>query len=246
MKDLQFSRREGDFLILEDEHGQTVRLEINTELRQAMRNQTTQPSSFSPGEIQSLIRSGKTLEEVCEQLGVDSDQVEPFAAPVLAELDYVRSSALAVYVVAQDFDETVELSKLLTHRMGDVHYRVSKQEDRWLLSASTGDNEAVFSFDPRNNWLKPVNDTAREIFDEQSAPVSLSVIDNSDPEPEEPTTDASSVATDLLEELQRRRAQKESEPYEPKPESSSKRPSLPSWDEIVFGAGDGKKDEEED
>ena len=246
MKDIKFSRREGDFLILEDENGATVRLEINTQLRQAMRNQDSQASNFSPGEVQSLIRSGKTLEEVSAQLGVDSEQVEPFAAPVLAELDYVKASALAVYVVAQDFDETIELSKLITHRLGDVEYRVSKQDDQWTLTATSNDSEAIFSFDPRNNWLKPINDGAREIFDEQPAPVSLSVIETTETEPEEQTSDASSVATDLLEELQRRRAQKESEPFVPKPESSSKRPSLPSWDEIVFGAGDGKKDEEED
>ena len=67
-----------------------------------------------------------------------------------------------------------------------------------------------------------------------------------DEETEEKVSDASSVATDLLEELQRRRAQKQSEPEMPKPESSSKRPSLPSWDEIVFGAGDGKNEKDED
>ena len=246
MKDLHFSRREGDYLILEDEHGATVRLEINTELRQAMRNQSTQSASFSPGEIQSMIRSGKTVEEVSKALGVDTEQIEPFAAPVVAELDYVRTSALAVYVVAQEFDETIELSKLINHRMGEVEYRVSKKDDQWLLAAIAGENEAIFSYEPKNNWLRPVNESAREIFDEQPSPVSLSVIETADPEPEESTSDASSVATDLLEELQRRRAQKESEPQEPKPESSSKRPSLPSWDEIVFGAGDGKNKEDED
>jgi len=76
----------------------------------------------------------------------------------------------------------------------------------------------------------------------------LSVIDSKTEEPveEDQQENASSVATDLLEELQRRRAQKKSEPEMPKPESSSKRPSLPSWDEIVFGAGESKNEDEED
>lgn len=250
MKEVQFSHRDGDFIIVTDEDGNQLRLELNGELRQAIRTPNTNAAQFSPGEVQSMIREGMTLSEVSEKLGVGEDAIEPFAAPVVAELDYVKTAALSVLVVAQDFDETIPLADLLAHKLGENSVRVTKEASGWVVTAESGSQTAVFSFDPKNNWLRPTNDQAREIFEEQSAPAPFSVIDSAPEEPElekeEPPADASSVATDLLEELQRRRAQKQAEPELPKPESSSKRPSLPSWDEIVFGAGEGKNNEDED
>lgn len=249
MKEVQFSHREGDYLILNDQDGGQIRIELSSELRQAVRHQSSKENLFSPGEVQALIRSGFTLEEVSEQLGVEADSIEPFAAPVIAELEYVKSAAMSVLVVAQDFDETVPFSELLNHKMGDVEIRVLKDSGVWILNASNENELASFSFDPKTNWLKPLDEKAREIFEEQSSPVPFSVIETvSEPESAEDnsTPNASSVATDLLEELQRRRAMKETDPEKPKPESSSKRPPLPSWDEIVFGAGEGKNEKEED
>jgi len=248
MKEVQFSHREGDYLILKDENGEQLRLELNTVLRQAVRNQTADSAQFSPGEVQAHIRSGLSLDEVAAKLGVDGDEIEPFAAPVIAELDYIQSSAISVLVVAQDFDETVTLGRLLKHKLGETEIRTRKEDGVWIISADATSGKAEFSFDPKNNWLKPVNEAAKDIFEEQSAPVPLSVIDSKTEEPveEDQQENASSVATDLLEELQRRRAQKKSEPEMPKPESSSRRPSLPSWDEIVFGAGESKNEDEED
>jgi len=248
MKEIQFSHREGDYLILQDEDGQQMRVALDGYIRQAVRGQHTNASNFSPGEVQSLIRSGLSLSEVSSKLGAEEDAIEPFAAPVIAELDYVKTSALAVLVVSQDFDQTVPLSDLLQHKMGSMEVTVAKDSGGWTITASSSDSSASFNFDPKTNWLKPINEQAREIFEEQSSPVPFSVIEatTKDETTEEEVADASSVATDLLEELQRRRAQKQSEPEMPKPESSSKRPSLPSWDEIVFGAGDGKNEKDED
>jgi len=83
MKEVQFSHREGDYLILKDENGEQLRLELNTVLRQAVRNQTADSAQFSPGEVQAHIRSGLSLDEVAAKLGVDGDEIEPFAAPVM-------------------------------------------------------------------------------------------------------------------------------------------------------------------
>lgn len=250
MKQVQFSHREGDYIVLKDENGSYLRLELNGYLRQAVRTPAADSQSFSPGEVQSLIRSGLTVSEVALQLGVEEDAIEAFAAPVTAELNYVKSSALSVLVVSQDFDETVPFEKLLEHKLTGASIRTMKDDGIWVLKAQNQSEQASFSFDPKNNWLKPLDEKAREIFEEQTAPVAFSVIDSNsetedEPDFEEDDTDASSVATDLLEELQRRRAQKEADTEKPKPESSSKRPSLPSWDEIVFGSGDNKEDKED-
>lgn len=248
MKEVQFSNRDGDYLVLQGPEGELFRLQLTGELRHAIRNSDGQDSKFSPGEVQALIRSGLSLSEVSEKLSVDEDAIEPFAAPVLAELNYIKAAALSVLVVAQDYDETIPLETLLADKLGETDVNAMKSDSGWIINASTNDSHASFSFDPKTNWLKPINDQAKEIFEEQNAPVPFSVIDSAPEETDsqEAATDASSVATDLLEELQRRRAQKESQPETPKPESSSKRPSLPSWDEIVFGAGESKTDKDED
>lgn len=250
MREVQFSHREGDYLILRDKDGSQLRLELNGNLRQAARSPSADAQSFSPGEVQSLIRSGLTPTEVANQMGVEEDSIEPFAAPVVDELNYVKSAALSVLVVAQDFDETIPFENLLENKLTNASIRVLKDNGSWVLKAEDPSGTASFSFDPKNDWLKPLNDKAREIFEEQTAPVAFSVIDNKsetedEPDPEKAEPDASSVATDLLEELQRRRAQKEADVEKAKPESSSKRPSLPSWDEIVFGAGENKDDKED-
>ncbi|HEY7796317.1 MAG TPA: septation protein SepH [Microbacteriaceae bacterium] len=248
MKEVQFSHREGDYLVLQGPEGEQFRLQLNGELRHAIRNSDGKHTKFAPGEVQALIRSGLSLTEVSKKLAVEEDAIEPFAAPVIAELNYIKSAALSVLVVAQDYDETVPLETLLADKLGETEVKVMKGDSGWVITASVNDSVASFSFDPKTNWLKPINDQARDIFEEQNAPVPFSVIDTTPEEPEskEPASDASSVATDLLEELQRRRAQKESQPETPKPESSSKRPSLPSWDEIVFGAGESKNDKDDD
>lgn len=246
MKEVHFSHREGDYLVLQGPEGEQIRLQLNGELRHAIRSSDGKETKFSPGEVQAMIRTGLSITEVSNKLEVEEDVIEPFAAPVLAELNYIRSAALNVLVVAQDYDQTISLEKLLADKLGETEVKVMKNEGVWVISASANDSVASFSFDPKTNWMKPINDLARDILEEQSSPVPFSVIDTAAEESVETASDASSVATDLLEELQRRRAQKESEPQIPKPESSSKRPSLPSWDEIVFGAGESKSEKDED
>lgn len=246
MKEIRFSHREGDYLILRDEDGEQLRVELGSELRQAVRSQLTSSPSFSPGEVQKMIRSGMTIDDVAQQLGVEADTIEPFAAPVIAELDYIKAAALSVLVVAQEFDETVPFEKLLLHKMNDAKFKIVKSDGHWIITAEDAAKSASFAFDPKTNWLRPLDDGAKELLEEQSV-TPLTVIESGEePAEDEKPTDASSVATDLLEELQRRRALKDQSPAEPKPESSSKRPSLPSWDEIVFGAGESKNETEDD
>ena len=246
MKEIRFSHREGDYLILRDEDGEQLRVELGSEIRQAIRSQVASHSSFSPGEVQKMIRSGLSVEEVALQLGAEVDAIEPFAAPVIAELNYIKSAALSVLVVAQEFDETVPFETLVLHKMNNAGFRVMKNDGHWVITAEDGVKSASFGFDPKTNWLRPLDDGAKELLEEQSVtPLKVIEPEEETAEPEK-SSDASSVATDLLEELQRRRALKDQSPVEPKPESSSKRPSLPSWDEIVFGAGESKKETEED
>src|SRR6476469_8612360 len=52
-------------------------------------------SALSPREIQTRIRSGESLEDVAKVAGIPLDRVERFAAPVIAEREYVAAQAMS-------------------------------------------------------------------------------------------------------------------------------------------------------
>ncbi len=52
-------------------------------------------SALRPREIQARIRAGESLEEVARLSGAPADRIERFAAPVLAEREYIAGLALA-------------------------------------------------------------------------------------------------------------------------------------------------------
>ena len=56
-------------------------------------------SALSPREIQARIRSGARVTDVADEAGVSVEDVEPFAVPVLAELDHVVSTALDLSLI---------------------------------------------------------------------------------------------------------------------------------------------------
>lgn len=241
MDELKFEKRESDYLILTSKSGEEFRVEIDDSLKQAIRKPEIHGSNFSPAEIQKLIRSGLSLEAVASQLGLSASQVEPFAAPVIAEIEYIKQNALDVRLAANEFDYMIRLEDLLREKWGNtVEFLLKKADHEWLLEAKSNGQLASWSYDPRTNQLKAIDDAARELAEEsQAAPVFEVISNQPEPEPEERPL---SVATDLLEELQRRRAARATE--EPEPAEPKKgRPSVPSWDEIVFGTNsDSEKD----
>lgn len=240
MNELKFEKRESDYLILAAQDGSESRVAITEELKQAVRRTPVETSRFSPAEIQKQIRAGATISEVATNLGISSSAVEPFAAPVFAEIDYLKQNALNVRLAANEFDYMIRLEDLIIQRWGrKLEFQLRKTDDGWLLVANTDTESASWIFEPRSNTLKPWDDAALELAGDYPAGPSLAVITSKPDEmdkPEEPEQPPS-VATDLLEELQRRRAAKtESQKSETSASETKKgRPSVPSWDEIVFG-----------
>src|SRR5690242_17360560 len=100
-------------------------------------------SALSPREIQTRIRSGESLEDVAKVAGIPMDRVERFAAPVIAEREYVASQAMAssvrrrgetsghrklrTVVTERLLGRGVDIDTLVwdSYRMEDGHWRVT-------------------------------------------------------------------------------------------------------------------------
>lgn len=100
---------EGTHLVVQDTTGQQSTLLISDELRRMVRNSTSSPPSspeaapqaanvpssslLSPREIQQRLRAGLTPGELAELTGEQLAAIEKFAAPVMAERQYVIDQA---------------------------------------------------------------------------------------------------------------------------------------------------------
>ena len=97
--ELRFVNRESDFLVFETSEGEKLRALVDDQLRDAVRNsQQITNSGISPREVQNRIRAGEKVEAIAEALGVPTSTIEPFAAPILDELNYVLEAALSTEV----------------------------------------------------------------------------------------------------------------------------------------------------
>lgn len=240
--ELRFVARDAEIITLESDHGQRYQLPISDELREAIRaNPKVQDSNFSPREIQNLIRSGKSLEEVASTLEVTVAAIEPFAAPILDELRFVLDAALSTQVpvgsTMQSFRE------LIQDQHPSAEFKAAKIDGVWIISA-TDEEELSWTFDPKTRHLEPANQAAGNLTRQHASRDIIAATAKSRPiqEPEveqnpEPENLESASVHSLVDELRSRRNQETA-----KPATAKGRASLPSWDEIVLGASNSESD----
>lgn len=161
-------------------------------------------SSLSPREIQSRIRSGATVEEVAVEAGVGVDQVEPFAVPVLAELDHIIEVAMTCPVRragAPGSHRTLgtvisRVAKANSIPEATISWRSWRHEDRtwalearWPASTEGAPHSATFRFDLKGRHTSPEDAGARWLVNDRSpAPAEPLPEGASDPD-QEPTLD---------------------------------------------------------
>jgi hypothetical protein len=143
--------------------------------------------SITPREIQEEIRNGASITELMDKSGATFEFVEKFAAPVIAELSYVVSSALSVRLtIAGDrySDSTqVEFGEIIGNRLissgaTGVSWSAKKIDtSMWHVIASYqidgGKGLATWSFDPRRLTLSPENETAQTLSSQETLGSSL-------------------------------------------------------------------------
>jgi hypothetical protein len=177
MDDIRLFETDGDFLVLEAQDGQKFRLLIDDTVRSSIKREKLQQLdsiSITPREIQEEIRNGATIEQLIKESGATFEFIEKFAAPVIAELEHIVSSALSVRLtIAGDRynDSTqIEFGEIITGRLitsgaEGISWIAKKIEpNNWHIVANYQLNgaagSATWSFDPRRLTLSPESETA--------------------------------------------------------------------------------------
>jgi hypothetical protein len=137
-------------------------------------------STVSPKEIQALLRSGLSVDEVAARTGSSADHIARFESPIVAELAFVLERALAVPVVANGVDSTFgsEINSRIAEQGGAVtRWQAYRIDDAWVVGArfvvGSVEEDATWSFDPRKMTLVPSNAVAIRISTSESADATL-------------------------------------------------------------------------
>lgn len=181
MTDLRFETSDGEYLHLEGADGTTYRLLIDDGVRRALRKDVATEQDalkISPRDIQLEVRAGLSIDDIVAKTGATFEYVEKFAAPVLAELAHVVSSAQSVRItMAGDrYSETtqVEFGTVIATRLAGLGIVSStwsaKKSDNggWQVHCHYDQQVATWAFDPKKLALSPENENAISLSTQQS------------------------------------------------------------------------------
>ena len=266
MHDLEFVAfsDDGNIIILQTANGDWIEVPIKKP-DTPVANITPTYEFLSPREIQSRIRHGASPEQLAGQTGASIERIMLFAPPILQERAHVANKAGRTIVRrasgAGPLREVV-IARLLPHGVQemDIEWDAYRREDgRWNITvrypSKDGIRVARWLFDVRNSALVPADEEARWLTGE--APTKGTSVPTSE-QNYVPTTPHLSVVQivedvvveDVVETPSVMEEKIESKPSvidkpavslfdqltEEEEETEEKRPRLPSWDEILFGA----------
>lgn len=178
MQDLRLVERREQTLILETEDGAEFYLDVSEEIIgvvQAIARSLSAKGSdvkVRPREVQGLLRSGKSRNEVAHQLDISLEDVERYAGPIDAEFSFIMEQVRNVPVRATGVsdDEPQRFGEVIEERLNqlgadDFTWSTWKDEEEgWvvllLFSAHSVDHEARWTFDHRKRLLTPVTPDA--------------------------------------------------------------------------------------
>jgi hypothetical protein len=177
MQDLRVIGVENGALLVSSVEGTRFRIPIDEVLQSRLRQALPEPGAgrkLAPREIQAHIRSGMSAQDVSSITGVPLEYIQKFEGPVLAEREFVVSTALGVRVhTAQDVDPLAQGStfgSVIRERL----YDLGAINERWASWKETGagwvvklsftadqiDHDARWNFDPKKLALSPLNSEA--------------------------------------------------------------------------------------
>ncbi|MGO4691068.1 septation protein SepH [Glaciibacter sp. 2TAF33] len=177
MQELKVIGVENGALLAASEEGDRFRIAIDEVLQSRLRQTQTEPTTgpkLSPREIQTHIRSGMSAEDVAAVTGASLDYVRRFEGPVLAEREYIVSSALSVPVhTAIDpdpVDDEANFGSVIRERLAALgasneRWASWKEPDGgWIVklsfTADDIDHDARWGFEPKKNSLSPLGSEA--------------------------------------------------------------------------------------
>ena len=176
MQELRFVRGDEGTLVVASDSGDQFRVVVDEALLAEVKRLSRRPregAKVRPREIQSLVRAGKSREEISALTGAEPGDIERFEGPVLAERAFILESAHRVPVLsrgAETSEEPETFGDVIGERLlalGADTYDWSSwrdDEDGWLIGLEFISHDvahrATWSFEHRKGVLTPLNDDA--------------------------------------------------------------------------------------
>jgi hypothetical protein len=218
-------------------------------------------SQLSPREIQARIRAGGGIDEVAAAAGISAERVERYATPVLAEREHVTEQARLAPARRASGGNAPRLGELVDARLAEQKVATDSvrwdawrgDEDRWTVHlgylSGAREREAEWTFDTRGRVLSAANEEARWLVDEspgergEDAPARMRRLSSVPLGPEDATDSEEAETAQTADEVydieaDQKRATEVAEEQVPVRQVArgGRRPAIPAWDDIVFGA----------
>ncbi len=194
MTELRLDGRTDDglYLSLRDQEGEQYSVRISDTLRATVNQQRlnsvpdNEEPSISIKEIQRLLRTGQTSEQISRDYNVSIEKIERFAGPILSERIYIIDQAQQIVVRKEIDRDPVTLIQTITSRLAPRGIDASTLSwDTWRLENGTwtvelhypqtgGVGVAQWSFDPLLRSLTSMDENARWMMGDEPAPRQLS------------------------------------------------------------------------
>ena len=176
MRELKVTDVDGATLVVTDDEGNEFRVPVDeTSLRRLRHSRSTEDGPrVSPKDIQAHLRAGLSNEEISALTGATLDLIQRFETPVLAEREFIITSALSV--PTQDTVETetgnfsTAFGTVITQRLHSLNATAERwatwkeETGSWVVklefTANGIEHDARWSFEPRKRTLTPVNSDA--------------------------------------------------------------------------------------
>jgi hypothetical protein len=183
---------DGLYLSLRDQEGEQYSVRISDTLRATVNQQRlnsvpdNEEPSISIKEIQRLLRTGQTSEQISREYNVSIEKIERFAGPILSERIYIIDQAQQIVVRKEIDRDPVTLIQTITSRLAPRGIDASILSwDTWRLENGTwtvelhypqtgGVGVAQWSFDPLLRSLTSMDENARWMMGDEPAPRQLS------------------------------------------------------------------------
>ena len=253
---------DGERIELVDQDGNSFTLKIDESLRHALSERKLAPvadeaPTFSIKEIQARLRAGESFAEVARISGLTTAKIERYASPIMQERAWVIEQAEK----SAPKGNSLPLRELVIQRLAPRGVNMNQISwNTWRLDngswhlvltypGTDGTREATWTFDLNKRTFLSQDDGARWICGEElpKQPAKndrmsdhgvLFPVEGESPQP--PRLVA--VRTDLPVDESTERAEI---PTDAKKDGVTRRISIPSWDDIMFGRSK-KKDEDEE
>ena len=256
---------DGAYLSLTDSEGGEYTLRISDTLRATVNQprlaavRDSEAGSITVKEIQARLRAGESIDSLAREAQWTTEKVERFAGPILQERTYIIGLAHNVILRtagnATSFGDTVT-AKLAPRQvdMATVDWNAWRLDDgNWIIKLNypirDGVGSAEWNFDQARRTISALDESARWILGDESAPRERSTSDHGLIYGNHPSVSRMGQNRPVEgregPRLVSIRETPDSADSQAEKDGVIARAKVPSWDEIMFGSSKKIEDEPE-